>query len=501
MNHANSSSEGTPPLRLRRKLALAVLGLSAALLAWLLAYVGPATKRAFVEQSELLLNASNQAVRDLAAAQNRGSHDVLVDLIAHTTAARARGLLDLPLEQLATDVAALRHEITAEDSHRTARLQANAATLAGEVLRRTDRDIEARFNQLHEQQMELADAFASDLRALHLWLCAATLAAVLSVLSLALHRVVVRPVERLRAATQRVASGDLGPPEPIRSRDEIGALAADFGAMIEQLRSTRAELDQMHRGLEREVAAKTEHLERALADLQRSHRELAQAEKMASIGTLAGGIAHEFNNLIGGIRGCAAELRSLAASDEQRETLDVILRAADRATTITRQLLRFARPGVERRSEVDLGSLLGDALSLCEPEARRRAVAIQRHGLRSLTVIGDPDALHQVLLNLLTNALQAMPEGGTLTTALASAAGMAQIEIQDTGIGISPADQHRIFEPFFTSRGDDRDPQQRGTGLGLSVSYGIVTAHGGTIAVDSAPRAGTTFRVSLPQQS
>jgi signal transduction histidine kinase len=219
---------------------------------------------------------------------------------------------------------------------------------------------------------------------------------------------------------------------------------------------------------------------------------------MASIGTLASGIAHEFNNLIGGIRGCAKELRAGETDAGRVETLDVMLRATERAANVTRQLLRFARRSVENIADVDVAQVLGEALGLVEPEARRRRVAVERTFGDGLVLRGDADGLHQVFLNLFTNALRAMPQGGVLSVTAMREGDEIAVAVADNGVGIAPEHLERVFEPFFTSqiRGDG---QERGTGLGLSVSYGIVTAHGGRMAVTSRLGAGTTFTVRLPR--
>ena len=297
-----------------------------------------------------------------------------------------------------------------------------------------------------------------------------------------------------------MASGDLQPPPLSASGDELGQLAADFATMVSQLREARAELTRLNRSLEDEVARKTAHLEQALADLRATHDQLLQAGKMASIGTLAGGIAHEFHNLVGGIRGCTVEVLKDERDPLRRETLEVVLRAADRATGIVRQLQRFSRRSVDRIDDVDVATVLDDACRLVEPEARRRSVAVARAYAPGLRLRGDGDALHQVFVNLLTNALQAMPRGGTLTVRGNTEAGRVHVEVADTGVGIDPADLPRVFEPFFTRRDQNESGSEPGSGLGLSVSYGIVSAHGGTMAVQSKRGTGTTFALQLPVQ-
>ncbi|MFH2001521.1 MAG: ATP-binding protein, partial [Planctomycetota bacterium] len=224
-------------------------------------------------------------------------------------------------------------------------------------------------------------------------------------------------------------------------------------------------------------------------------------EKMASIGTLARGVAHEFNNLMGGIRGCTAEALAAEKSEDHRELLQVILRAADRAAEITSKLLRFSKQEALRPAHVDIKKVMNEALLLIEPDARKRNVTILRKFEETPEVWADSSALHQVLLNLYTNALQAMPEGGELVVETDLNEDALLIRVGDTGVGI-PQDQiDHIFEPFFTTKAQKSDPFSKGTGLGLSVSYSLIDAHGGRIDVRSQIDVGTVFTITLPFSS
>ena len=495
------TARGTPlRSRLATRLGIALCALLVLLGLVLTLYVVPRTARAFAGHGEALLQEGSATLHDFASRQIDDSHTVLVDLIRHTTNARRRALRDLPFELYGDDVEAIQEAIAASDRQRGEHQLANVRALADEMRRRTTSRIDDRLRELAADQERRTDAFAASLRATHVMLVAIALLLMFAVLGAGLHLLVVRPAARLRSATQRIAAGDLTLDLPPPTDDELGDLARDFDRMASQLRASRAELQQFAAGLEVEVQRKTAHLEQALAELQSSHRQLAAAERAAALGTLAGGIAHEFHNLIGGIRGCAEELRAEEPAAERRETLAVITRAADRATGIVQQLLRFARHSVEARADVDVTQVLADALRLCEPAARRQGVEVVRNFGDGAVVHADAGGLHQVFVNLCTNALQAMPAGGSLRLSVRADDDAIVVEVADSGSGIAANDLPHVFEPFFTTRGDERDPVRRGSGLGLSVSYGIVAAHGGRIDVASTAGAGATFTVRLPRQ-
>jgi signal transduction histidine kinase len=484
--------------RLSARLAIAVCVLLLALGVVLTTFVVPRTAAAFASHSAALLREGSETMHDFARQQIVASRTVLVDLIRHTATARLRALQDLPFDLDGSDSGAIREAIEGADAQRSERQQRNVEVLATEMQRRASSHIDQRLHALATAQEERTAAFAASLRETHLTLVAIAFLLMLLVLGGGLHFLVVRPTLQLRRATQRVAGGDLTIDLPPATNDELGDLARDFEQMVLQLRASRTALRQLASGLEVEVQKQTGHLQRTLAELRDSHQHLAQAERLAALGTLAGGIAHEFHNLIGGIRGCSDELLAEEAQPDRRETLTVIVRATDRATGIVRQLLRFARHSVDADGELDPATIVEDALRLCEPAARRQGVRVARSLAPGLRVHGDADALHQVAVNLLTNALQAMPDGGALQATVAQNGKDVCITIADNGVGIAAEDLPHVFEPFFTTRGAERDPKRRGSGLGLSVSYGIVTAHGGRITVTSSPGEGAAFAVVLP---
>jgi len=226
-------------------------------------------------------------------------------------------------------------------------------------------------------------------------------------------------------------------------------------------------------------------------------RATRQAERLAAVGQLAAGIAHEINNPVG-IMSSRIELMLIEAKeqglpDAVLEDLRVLHRHAMRVTDIAAKLLTFARETPADRQPVDINTVVTDALALVEKQLGRNGVHVEsRLGAGLSPVLGHANALQQVVLNLVTNAGQALADHGTIrVTTVTDAAGRVTIEVADDGPGIAPDALTHVFDPFFTTK-------PTGTGLGLSVSYGIVRDHGGTIDVRSEIGRGSTFTVSLP---
>jgi signal transduction histidine kinase len=251
---------------------------------------------------------------------------------------------------------------------------------------------------------------------------------------------------------------------------------------INQLRATQVEL-------------------RARMDAQRSaENRLVQAAKLAAVGEMAAGIAHELNNPLTSVTGFAElALDDIPKESETRKDLEIVMREATRARDVVRRLLDFARQSESTRARASLNDIVQDVVALSRHLIHTNGVALRLELDQDLPwILVDVNQMKQVLLNLIHNALQAMPTGGELTISTASASrngrDWIRVFVQDTGVGIPKLDQARIFEPFYTTKGD-----QGGTGLGLSVTYGIVTDHAGQIEVESLPGAGSRFTVWLPQ--
>jgi two-component system NtrC family sensor kinase len=236
---------------------------------------------------------------------------------------------------------------------------------------------------------------------------------------------------------------------------------------------------------------------RNLTDERRITEQLRQSEKLAALGELVAGVAHELNNPLAGISAFAQLLlEEKELSEDQRESARLIRREADRAVGVIRDLLLFSRKGGPSTLPVDLNGLVQLTLRLRTYSLRSSGVEVKTHLDPSLPELtGDDQKLQQVILNLIVNAEYAM-RGAPLRRLVIRTAHESDtvvVEVSDTGSGMSEETRQRIFEPFFTTK-----PAGEGTGLGLSVSYGIIEAHSGTITVDSAPGRGATFRIVLP---
>ena len=250
-------------------------------------------------------------------------------------------------------------------------------------------------------------------------------------------------------------------------------------------------------------------LKLAEEDRDRMRLQFLHAQKMDSLGSLAGGVAHDFNNMLGGIMGYADLLHSAETDPLRRDQIQSILNAATRSSDLTRKLLAFARRGKNIVEAVDLNATVRESMSMLGPTVRAETEVALELGARQ-SVDGDPTQLHQLVVNLCLNAHEAMPRGGRLTVTTSDvvisapevadwpvpAGDYVQLTVADTGLGMSEDVRQRIFEPFFTTK---KGGDVSGTGLGLSTVYGVVHLHRGAIRVDSAPGAGSTFVVRLPR--
>lgn len=301
---------------------------------------------------------------------------------------------------------------------------------------------------------------------------------------------IIRPLKNMVWATRKIAEGDYSWELPINSQDEIGQLAASFNHMLRRLKETHQALEEYGRTLEEKVEQRTE-------ELKKIQTQLMQSEKLASLGRLASGVAHEINSPLTGILTFSHLLmRKLKDNPELQKELELIVRETTRVSTIVRGLLDFARESKPQKRPCQINELIGHTLSLIERQAAFQNIHLIKNLDHQVPVILlDTNQIQQVFMNILINAADAMPKGGTLTISSFYPPGDSFVHIvfADTGCGIPPENLSKIFDPFFTTKAD-----KKGTGLGLAVSYGIIERHRGHIEVQSEVGKGATFTIKLP---
>jgi two-component system NtrC family sensor kinase len=297
----------------------------------------------------------------------------------------------------------------------------------------------------------------------------------LGLLGWSLLRRVLQPVDDLRHAAVRLGSGDLAVEIPRHRDDELGDLAGAFRAMARQLRANRDEL-------EARVVARTQ--------------EALRSARLAQLGTLAAGVAHEINNPLASIVAAADGLLRSARSDADPahvEYLQILRKEALRAKDITTRLLRFAREDQGRRAPIRLADEIREVAAFLGHQLQQAGLRLELDLAAAAAVFeGDAEEWRQALLNLLRNAMDASPSGGVIRLQLAYADSCLRLTVADEGPGIPAALRQRVFEPFFTTK-----PTGQGTGLGLAITHRIVEAHGGRIYVADAP-VGARICIDLP---
>jgi two-component system NtrC family sensor kinase len=283
------------------------------------------------------------------------------------------------------------------------------------------------------------------------------------VIAVPIARFITRPIAELVEATRRLAQGDMTVRVPTYGKGELAVLGQSFNSMVETLHQTQ--------------------------------QELLHKEKLASMGQLAAGVAHEINNPLGTILLFSDVMCKEAPEDDpRRDDLKMIINETTRCKNIVADLLNFARQQEVLAQETDLHALLEQVIERVSPQPAFEGVEIVCQFSPDLpTIQADPAQLQQVFVNLLNNAAEAMAEGGTITLTTRPLNGQVEIKVSDTGCGISEESLGKLFTPFFTTKA-----LGKGTGLGLSIVYGIIKMHRGQIAVQSQVGQGTTFTLTLP---
>ncbi|WP_454289196.1 sensor histidine kinase [Rhizobium arsenicireducens] len=315
-------------------------------------------------------------------------------------------------------------------------------------------------------------------------------------------RAIFKPLERMTGTIAKVEQGDLGARSGLTDgSDEIGRVAVHLDSLLDQLQQRDRDLRSWNDELNDRVAERTRELELANRQLEATTKQLIMSEKLAAIGEITAGVAHEINNPIAVMQGNLDVVRSVLGdhADDVSTELRLIDEQIHRVNQIVTKLLQFAKPEeyagyVERHHVADV---ISDCLPLVQHLLGKADIAVERDDDATRQVLMNRTELQQVLINLIVNAIHAMPDGGKLRLASRDEPRNGRdgivLDVTDTGIGMSPELVSRIFDPFFTTKRRD------GTGLGLSISQTLITRQGGTLAVESKPGKGTTFSIWLPE--
>jgi signal transduction histidine kinase len=328
-----------------------------------------------------------------------------------------------------------------------------------------------------------------------------SVAVLILILTLFFSRAINRPIQRLVRAMSEAEEGKLNVEVPIVSRDELGLLADHFNRMLSRINQFNEELTQRVEAATRELAQRNEELRLANESLFQAQRQLVQAEKLSALGHVSATVAHEIGTPLNSISGyIQLMLTEGTGSEVMTKRLQIIESQLDRLAQIIRNLLHSTRQREPQLQRLDINQLLEAIFNLTLPGMTMRGIQLFRNLDASLpSVAGDPGMLQQVFLNFVTNALDAMPQGGVLTIATRPAVASNQngyfieVVVQDNGVGMSDEVKHKALEPFFTTK----EPG-KGAGLGLAICDEIIRSHHGKLEIESEEGKGSTIRVQLP---
>jgi len=300
----------------------------------------------------------------------------------------------------------------------------------------------------------------------------------------------LRPIKNLCIASKCFADGEYDHKIEGTSFQEINELISSFNIMIGKIKEREKELSSLNVNLEKEVNKKSS--------------ELVHAAKMASLGTLSSGIAHEFNNILGAVIGHVSLALEKKDPREMESSLEIALMASERACNIVSRLQDFAKDRGENFSRMNVNDAINNVIRLIQKDLLNNNIRIKTVLQPDQHIRGDQTQIEQVILNLVINSKQAMPKGGIIEIDTKNDQAFVYVVVKDTGTGVDANIKERIFEPFFTTKGvvgmgkDYGAQHKEGIGLGLSVSHGIIENHEGTIRLVETSDQGTTFEIKLP---
>ena len=324
-------------------------------------------------------------------------------------------------------------------------------------------------------------------------------------LTLVLVRALTRSLDKLMVATESLSNGDLNGKISIDSKDELQALASSFNTMTERLRDSKEELQSAHDALEervkehtRELSEANESLQKEIEDHGHTERKLIRVQRLTALGEMSAGMGHNLNNILTGIVVPAQLLEMQIKNPGVRTYVSMIRNSAERAVSLVERLHMAVRRKEEEVGPVELNPILEEIVRTTQPRWKDESEAngLSIHVITELgdipVIAGTSSGVHDIAMNLLLNALDAMADGGTISFTTESLNGKARLVVSDTGCGMGKETADRVFEPFFTTK------VGVGSGLGLSTVYGSVTRWGGNIDVESSPGEGTVFTIEFP---
>ncbi len=471
--------------------------------AWSIVVVQKA-REDFVKHSQSLVEKSLGEL-DRTMREEAGTRAELMEkAVAQLADNLLAGMEDLPLEVFEGQEDRLLEWIAMRLEASRNRTRRNSKVIADLIREESEQRLRERVDRLIADSRRESDAWSRKLlKSLLAW-SGVFLLGVGALVGLAFHHLVLKPVRQATAVVETMREGTRGRRMPEDGAEELRALARSFNDMAQ-------EIEEHQESLEARVAEKTKalsdaldeqrdtnvQLREALEKLERAQDQLVEQAKRAALGDMARGMAHEFNNILGGIGGCAEDLLEDLEGAEQREVLEVILRTARRARVVTENLLSFSRGAPKSKGPTDVFEVLETAVTLVAPEAARRRIRLELAGERGQTIQTDARGLQQVFLNLLLNAVQATEGGGEVHARFEARESDQRVEIEDSGQGLAEEEIERIFESFYTTKSDAAGGG--GTGLGLFVSRSIVEGLGGDLRASSPGRGrGARFTVHLP---
>jgi signal transduction histidine kinase len=317
--------------------------------------------------------------------------------------------------------------------------------------------------------------------------------ALTTVIGLVISRGMTRPISELVQGTTEISRGNYDYAITVRGKDELGILAQRFMAMSSFLKEKINELGKLNRDL----LERNSDLDETLRKLRSAQEDLVRSERLAATGKMTAQLAHEVNNPIHNIQSCLkTALGRLPEGTKGRDLIDVAYEEVNRLSRLSAQMLSLYRSSLveEEMKPTDVNEILAEVVTLARGEVQDRNIVLHTEIEPALPLVrGSRDKLKQVLLNLISNALDAMPNGGELAMLASGHNGTVRLTVKDSGVGIPQENINRIFDAFYTTKG-----KVSGVGLGLSVSYGIVSQHRGSIEVQSTVGKGSAFTIVLP---